>query len=232
MTSDPPNRPLWVRVLLVSLCGALIATFIGLGNWQIRRLSWKVDLIDTVEARAFDDPVPAPRDFREDDHAYLRVRAVGTPLDHRLRVKAVTDLGPGHWIMRPLRTDGGVVWVNRGFVSPNAPDPPAWTDMPDEVEGLIRPTEPLGTFLESNDPASNRWVSRDTQAMSEAVGIGPTLPYFIDADHVGAPAAWPRGGMTILNFRNTHLSYALTWYAMAALLFGALIAIALRSRAR
>lgn len=42
--------------------------------------------------------------------------------------------------------------------------------------------------------------------------------YFIDADQQGTPDAWPRGGLTIIDFRNSHLSYALTWYAMALLL--------------
>lgn len=37
--------------------------------------------------------------------------------------------------------------------------------------------------------------------------------------------------MTIVTFRNNHLSYALTWYAMALLLAGALFHV-LRSRRR
>ena len=44
-------------------------------------------------------------------------------------------------------------------------------------------------------------------------------PYFIDAEaQTGADAAgWPRAGMTVVSFRNNHLSYALTWFALAAL---------------
>ena len=40
-------------------------------------------------------------------------------------------------------------------------------------------------------------------------------PYFIDA---GEPkTGWPRGGLTVVAFRNSHLVYALTWFGLAAL---------------
>ena len=55
--------------------------------------------------------------------------------------------------------------------------------------------------------------------------------YFIDADHMEAEDAWPRGGLTQVKFRNSHLSYALTWYAMAALFLGAMIYV-IRDRMR
>ncbi|MEM6824236.1 MAG: SURF1 family cytochrome oxidase biogenesis protein, partial [Pseudomonadota bacterium] len=137
---------------------------------------------------------------------------------------------PGSWVMSPLHTDLGIVWVNRGFVASSREPSHLWTAMPEKIVGLLRPTEPLGTLLERNDPASKRWVSRDTRAMSDALGLGATQPFFIDADHIGDPEDWPRGGMTILKFRNTHLSYALTWYAMAILLLGAVVAVIRRKR--
>lgn len=229
MTAGHPRRPLWVRMLLIGLCFALIVVLIGLGNWQLRRLSWKRDLIAAVEARAFGAPAETPTEFGPDLHAYLRVRVAGTPVDVNVLVKAVTELGPGHWVMSPLETDDHILWVNRGFVSSQSGAGTSWTALPETVEGLLRPTEPNGTFLERNDPPSGRWVSRDTQAMSDAHGLGRTPPYFIDADHIGRPEAWPRGGLTIVTFRNTHLSYALTWYAMALLLFGALLLIVWRT---
>jgi surfeit locus 1 family protein len=42
-------------------------------------------------------------------------------------------------------------------------------------------------------------------------------PYFIDADAAPNPGGWPVGGLTVVHFRNSHLSYALTWYALALL---------------
>ncbi|MEM6303896.1 MAG: SURF1 family protein [Pseudomonadota bacterium] len=222
-TAAEPSAPLWRRVFALALCGLAFATFIALGTWQLQRLEWKQDLIAAVDARAFGPPQALPRDFRAEDHAYLRARVEGTPMDAELRVKALTELGPGDWVMSPLETRYGILWVNRGFVP--SLEPSTLTPLPTQITGLLRPSEPEGTLLESNDPEAGRWVSRDTLAMSEAVGLGETLDYFIDADHTDAEDDWPRGGMTIITFRNTHLTYALTWYAMAALLLGAVVAV-------
>ncbi|MEM9582344.1 MAG: SURF1 family protein [Pseudomonadota bacterium] len=219
------HRPLWVDLLILAVAAVVFVTMVGLGNWQIDRLAWKIDLIERVEARAFQPPVELPQGpVSEDRHEYLRVSVRGTfQFEHMLQVKAVTDLGPGDWVMVPLKTNDGIVWVNRGFI-------PTGLELSDllrldgetQVEGLLRVTQAGGTLLEKNDPSAGRWVSRDVVAMSEARGLTDTVPYFIDADHAGAAEAWPRGGMTQLVFRNTHLSYALTWYTMAALFLAAM----------
>lgn len=222
-----PARPFWVTATLLALSAGLVVCFVALGNWQVRRLHWKLDLIETVEARAFEAEVAMPRRFDADRHAFLRVAASGRAQDGHLLVKAVTELGPGYWVMQPYETGQGTLWVNRGFVPPDRKDPAVWTAAPGEVTGLLRPTVPGGTLMERNQPDKGRWVSRDTGAMAQALGLGRALPYFLDADHAGPPDAWPRGGMTIVSFRNSHLSYALTWYAMA-LLFSVTLAALVR----
>ncbi|WP_424986428.1 SURF1 family protein [Microbulbifer sp. S227A] len=226
------GRPLWVTALLLALSVLMIVVFVLLGNWQVRRLAWKQELIAAVETRAFGPAVALPEHFDAGRHAYLRVAVDGRWLDREaVLVKAVTELGPGYWVMSPMQTGGGILWVNRGFVPADARDPANWSIAQSPVTGLLRPTAQGGTLLERNDPQSGRWVSRDTVALSDSLGLGATLPYFIDADHRGAPAAWPRGGLTILRFSNSHLSYALTWYAMAVL-FALGLAYVLRSSRR
>ena len=43
-------------------------------------------------------------------------------------------------------------------------------------------------------------------------------PFFIDAQkEPGAAVQQPVGGLTVIQFRNHHLGYALTWFALAAL---------------
>ena len=39
--------------------------------------------------------------------------------------------------------------------------------------------------------------------------------YFIDADAAPNPGGWPRGGLTVVRFANSHLIYALTWFGLA-----------------
>jgi len=38
------------------------------------------------------------------------------------------------------------------------------------------------------------------------------------------PGGWPRGGQTVVNFRNQHLSYAVTWFGLAVCLLGVWLA--------
>ncbi|MEM9386729.1 MAG: SURF1 family protein [Pseudomonadota bacterium] len=221
------HRPRWVQVIVICCCAVVFLTLVALGNWQVQRLSWKHDLVAAVDARAFGEAVPAPiaTDLDLEASAYLRVFLEGRfQHAHSRRVKALTALGAGFWLMTPLETAQGHVWVNRGFV-PTGIEPGEVTTPTQAVrlEGLLRPTEPDGTLLEKNDPVSGRWYSRDVDALSRDAGIRSTVSYFIDADHTDGPDGFPRGGLTVIKFRNSHLAYALTWYAMAALLLGAVI---------
>ena len=224
------RRPGWGTALLVLISAVMVVTFVLLGNWQMRRLAWKLDLIETVEARAFGEAEALPARFDAETHPYLRVSFTGTPLPQHLLVKAVTELGPGYWVMQPYEVEIGLIWVNRGFVPNDKKSPDQWVPAPAEITGLIRPSEPKGTLLETNDPANNRWVARDTIQMSTALNLPAALPYFVDADYLSPAGTAPRGGLTIVSFRNSHLSYALTWYAMAVLFLAALIWVALRYR--
>jgi surfeit locus 1 family protein len=81
----------------------------------------------------------------------------------------------------------------------------------------LRLPEPVGGFLRTNDPAANRWYSRDVEAIANARRLGPVAPFFIDADASPDPKAYPVGGLTVVRFSNNHLVYALTWFALAGL---------------
>ena len=139
----------------------------------------------------------------------------------------MTEGGPGFWVMAPFRSDEGfTVMVNRGFVSEdrrNASGRRAAGTGTTKVVGLLRPSEPGGGFLRSNDPAAGRWYSRDVAAIAVARGLGEVAPYFVDADAATEPGPLPQGGMTQVNFRNTHLIYALTWFCLALMSAGAAV---------
>ena len=157
-----------------------------------------------------------------DTHEYRRVQVSGSFL-HKLAtpVQAVTVLGPGYWVITPLKlADGSVALVNRGYVAKFVPEPVVGA--PVEVTGLLRMSEPGGGFLRDNDPGHDRWYSRDVAAIAKARGLGRVAPYFIDAEAwPNGGANWPAGGLTVIAFPNNHLVYAITWYALAAMVAGA-----------
>jgi surfeit locus 1 family protein len=226
------------RVLAATAVLLAIAVFLALGVWQVERRAWKLDLISRVDARLAAAPVPAPgpADWpgltRAADE-YRRVTANGTfRNDREVTTLAVTVRGSGYWVLTPLATADFTVLVNRGFVPHDrreaATRPEGEIEGPVTVTGLLRFSEPRGGFLRRNDPAAGRWYSRDVAAIAAAEGLGTLAPYFIDADAAPNPGGLPVGGLTVVRFRNAHLSYALTWFALAA----GLAFLAIRARRR
>lgn len=221
----------------LAVCALLaFAGFLALGTWQVERRAWKLDLIARVDQRVHAPAADAPArpewptvNAANDEYRHVRLR--GTFLhDKEALVQASTRLGAGFWVLTPLRTaDGSVVLVNRGFVPPEARERAARTAPEPQgdttVAGLLRLTEPKGGFLRTNDPAADRWFSRDVRAIAAARGLADVAPYFVDAEAGPAPAqatpTWPAGGLTVIAFPNSHLVYALTWYGLALMVLGA-----------
>jgi len=222
------HRQIRVReALLLFLALVLFAGFCALGTWQLQRRAWKLDLIAHVDEQLAKAPVPAPGPGAWPsigrDQEYLPVTVSGHFLHGReALVQAMTRFGSGYWLLTPLATDRGfVVLVNRGFLQPGQRDPATRREAQPggrvELSGLLRLSEPDGRLLQANDPGADRWYSRDVRAIGAARGLDPqTLaPYFVDAGDAPGPDAGPIGGLTVVHFRNPHLGYALTWFALA-----------------
>lgn len=221
------------RWLLLAVAAFATVGFAALGVWQLERRAWKLGLIERVERRVHATPVGAPGPaewpaITRENAEYRRVTVTGRFMeDRQTLVRAVTDLGEGYWLLAPLQTDRGfVVLVNRGFVPhgwrPSAAAQSALGAVKQSVTitGLLRISEPHGAFLRSNAPAENRWYSRDVDAISHAQHLTGTAPYFIDAEAdsrgTGPESSRPPvAGLTVIHFRNSHLQYAFTWFALA-----------------
>lgn len=271
-TQHPADRRRLRRAVLLVVGIALFLGFVALGTWQVQRRAWKLDLIERVDQRVHAAPValPPPAEWpgiRADSHEYLPVIATGHWLPGKtVLTQAVTALGAGFWVLSALQQDDGTaVLVNRGFIpqekraewaaqaapSEASPNAPAATDSasPVTVQGLIRMTEPKGGFLRTNDPVQQRWFSRDVSAISQALQLGRTAPFYIDAglptpgtrtltaeavEVAGAAATasttWPRAGLTTIRFPNSHLVYAVTWYGLALMVVGAAWLVARHER--
>jgi len=218
MSTTPPPYRRWALLIFLT---AVALTTTALGIWQIQRLGWKTALIARVDARVHAEPIFPPESIwtslNREQHEYLRVQLSGTfRHDLEIPVYASTARGPGYWIMTPLQTARGIVWVNRGFVDTAHKDPATRPQDRDEEEatltGLVRMPEHAGFFLRANVPSENRWYTRTPDEFSAA-----TAPWFLDQDSDISGADWPVPGLTVIQFRNQHLSYALTWFALAGL---------------
>lgn len=235
-----PRPRSFVTLLVLAVCAALaFAAFVALGSWQLQRLQWKLALIERVEQRVHTAPVPAPGPERwpfisAESDEYRHVRLSGRFMhEQSTLVQAATELGSGYWLLTPLHVadnaGGATVLVNRGFIPLEAAasvrqairSRTAGGNQTVTVSGLLRMSEPGGAFLRNNDPAAGRWHSRDVQAIAAARGLRRVAPYFVDADaapahtDAGPGEIAPVGGLTVISFHNSHLVYALTWYALA-----------------
>jgi surfeit locus 1 family protein len=235
---------------MLTLVGiALFVGFISLGVWQVQRRAWKLDLIERVTQRLQSAPVPLPASTEwpgmdATRAEYLPVHLQGVWLaDKTALTQATTALGAGFWVMTPLQlAEGGQVLVNRGFVPQEQraqwQKPASAPDEPVTIEGVVRMSEPGGGFLRRNDPAQQRWHSRDVAALAQSMQLPQAAPFFVDAglpDRTSAAQAevtgarqgpWPRTGLTVVRFSNSHAVYALTWFGLALMVVGAAVVVA------
>lgn len=225
----PRSARALIIIGLLALLGVVL--LVALGVWQLDRLNWKLHLIAAVDARVHAAAVAAPGPsawpaMTQDGDEYRHVTASGRFLNQdETLVQAVTEKGAGFWVLTPFATDDGfTVLVNRGFLPADKREAAARQagEIAGEtrVTGLLRSSEPGGGFLRSNDPKADRWYSRDVAAIAAARGLGTAAPYFIDADATPNPGGLPLGGLTVIDFPNNHLVYALTWFALAIMLAG------------
>ena len=240
-----------VRSRLLSLAVPALATalvaaaLVGLGFWQLQRLAWKEALIRTVAERTVAPPVPLPatRDWAgldPADHEYRRVTATGR-FDHAAEAHVYRPLveargpyrGAGDIVLTPFHlAGGGTVVVNRGFVPDARLDPATRAagqvagDL--TITGLMRAPQGRNSFTPADDPARNQWFTVDPAAVAARWGIADAAPFVIDEDAGQAPGGLPQGGETVLEFPNSHLSYALTWFGLALGLLGVFGAFAWR----
>jgi surfeit locus 1 family protein len=219
-------RPL----LLPTLCVVpALALLIGLGVWQIQRLSWKEALIAQVETGMKAPPEPLEAALAHDpaEAEWHHVRVTGRFLNDK-EVYLFAQ-GPrnavGVQIVTPLVQDGGrIVLVNRGFV-PEALRAPATRAAgqiagPTSLTGVLRLSQKPGPFTPAPDLKSRLWFVKNVPAIAAAMGISVEAPVIIEADAAPNPGGWPLGGQTIVDFPNDHLQYAISWFGLALALTG------------
>ncbi|KZP25442.1 SURF1-domain-containing protein [Athelia psychrophila] len=224
-----------------------IFTF-ALGTWQLKRLQWKVNLIDELREKLEREPINLPH--------HVNLSVIPDFTFRKVYLKGIWDhahtmfLGPrvregaqGYNVVTPLvRADGSTVLVDRGFVLKENLDNGAFKQATGEVEllGMIRTSQNRNTFTPDNQPEQNQWYWTDVQAMAdhaggEAVGVQPVFIEEIFEGYAGEAGVRisrgvPLGREPTVDVRNSHLSYIVTWYSLSA--FTAFMMVRLVSKRR
>jgi surfeit locus 1 family protein len=213
----------------------LTAILVGLGVWQIQRLQWKLDLIATMARKmdaapiAVDGPAGALRQVPQNE--YARVSLSGHFDNSKEAYVFTTDpaLGAVYHVLTPFETDAGQTYlVDRGMVPAEKRDPSsrAKGQISGETHliGIWRTPDAPGLFTPAPDLAHRIWYARDLEAIAAADHIQVTVPVVIEADAAPNTGGWPKGGQTVVDLPNNHLSYAITWFGLAAGLIGVYLA--------
>ncbi|KAF7793399.1 hypothetical protein EIP86_004511 [Pleurotus ostreatoroseus] len=172
------------------LVGLVPVFTFALGTWQVKRLKWKVDLIDELQERLDRDPMLLPKQVNLaaiPDFTYRKVILKGK-WDHKhalLLGPRVYDGQNGYHLVEPLiRSDGSTILVDRGFVSKERGD--VLSQLKDEGEvqilGMLRTTQVRNNFTPDNHPEKGEWYWADVDAMAEYAGgaTSGVQPVFVE----------------------------------------------------
>jgi surfeit locus 1 family protein len=217
---------------LTAACLLMFAALCGLGTWQVERLHWKLALIAQVDANMKAPPLnlDAVRALPPDQAQYHRVTVQGV-FDHARENYAFTTGEGGvplYHVLTPLHVSQGWLMVDRGAVPKDRLDPAS--RRAGNVSGMVSVTgvwripDPPGAFTPAHKPGSRVWYARDLAGMAAQDGIRLLAPALLEAGATPNPGGWPKGGQTVVSFRNQHLSYAVTWFGLALVLLGVWLA--------
>jgi surfeit locus 1 family protein len=238
------RRPRVVAALVFGVVG--VAILLALMTWQLQRLSWKLDLIATLESRLAQPPMPLPAapdptadEFRR---VTLQGRFTGAPGSHGFPDAAyLTTLRPdgaGYRLVQPFQTsDGRLVLVDRGYLpvaekneAGRAARPTPTLDGPLTLTGALRWPQEADSFSDAAaGPADNVWLTRSVARLAPLWGAEPVL---VVTETPTAAGRWPRPEPVTVNLPNDHLGYAVTWGGLALVWAAMTVALARREMRR
>ncbi|KAG8415342.1 surf-like protein [Metarhizium acridum] len=214
----------------IILLALIPVTAFALGTWQVRRLSWKTELIAKLEDRLVRDPLPLPPSVDPSairDFDYRRVYATGTfRHDQEMLIgPRMRDGKDGYMVVTPLeRENGTTILVNRGWISKAHRDQRTRPDSLPRgqvtVEGLLREPWKKNMFTPENRPERGQFYFPDVKQMAQLTGSQPVWvevtmePEFMrmmDFEARGIPYGRPAE----VNLRNNHAQYIFTWYGLS-----------------
>lgn len=233
---------------LLTVVGTVILC--GLGMWQIERMGEKHAYIERLTLQAAGAPaaMPPSTDWVKLDPATLdltHIAAKGAYIgDSVAGVRTTIAAGPpgsrqlsgfGRWIFQGFRLeDGGTILVNRGFVPEARASQIGPLSGPATVSGFLRAAEKRNAFTPDDLPGRREFFTRDPAGIAAALGL-PPAPFYLEEQREGDGMTPPAGvdvGELIDRIPDNHLSYALTWFGLAATLIGVFSVFSLQARKR
>ena len=230
--------PLRRLVPFLLLAAALATACIRLGFWQLSRLAQRRSRNAVVSARLSQPIVPVTSLPADSTSQLRRVMIAGAPdFDHEIVLAARSYQGsPGVYLLTPLRVPGSdtAVLVNRGWIY--APDGvnvdlKRWRETGTAFVGYAERLPPGRSATPDGVLEHGRRIAREL----DLVTVNSLLPYPVSPLYVVAttPDTTKPVGERVARLppptldEGPHLSYAIQWFAFAAiaLVGGAVVAV-------
>lgn len=214
------NKKFKPRLIPSLTAFVMLVTLLGLGAWQLDRLAWKTDLLTNIREKMAMPPVPLPENV-DDLNAweFRRVTMAGKFLHDKmflLKPRTLEGRNGYHMVTAFQRASGGIVFVNRGWVSDDTIKKATRPEGLTQVEGIVQVPRKR-YFTPNNNPVHGDWYWADIPAMrsfAQMQGVAPVI-VTISQKQTGI---FPVGGRLRLEIPNDHQQYAIFWFGMSFVL--------------
>ena len=229
MTNNETENKFPLIATILTVVGCVFLIFMG--AWQLDRLAWKTNLIDQMTLK----PGSVQRVFGTLDLSAENEFEAGVltgqfvyPREVLIEAK-VFNGEPGYHVITPfVVNDGGIVFVNRGWVplSYKPGEAPLWDLNPGQVRnifGMVTEVSNPNVFVPNNIPERDQWYWIDLDEIAKAKAIENFVPVLFvqrerncESKDVQSLIPTPCGSEVRLS--NNHLQYAIFWFVMAGVL--------------
>jgi len=202
-----------------SLFLVALVSLVYLGSWQLHRLEWKTELLNSIKDGQTEDYIEYPFDIKNNDFSYKK-SSISGKIDQskELHFFNINSYGqPGYNIIVPLLTKGRTVYIDLG-----------WTNFKDinskefmfrslngelDFKGILIYSKERRLFSPKPDTIKNNWYLMNIKEMDQFTKLNSEKyifrvveqEYYLDL----------LNEFTAINIPNNHLQYAITWFALA-----------------
>lgn len=210
-----------------------------LGTWQIKRLKWKLSILDEIKNKFHLEPRELPTDLGDLENLdYVPIKVKGTYLHDKELIVGPRSLiadnfgqseknksamsAPsqrGFLVITPFKLEDRdlTILINRGWVpehykSPSR-RPSSQIEGVQEITGILRLSEKKPTFVPENKLSDNMLYYRNIEEIADFLNADPI---YLDLKFDDKKTdKYIISGQTRISLRNEHLSYAITWYSLS-----------------
>ena len=204
-------------ITLFSLIISLIC--FCLSAWQVKRLFWKSDLINSLELAYKSSPANINNlygDLRE--FKYKKILVEGTFINKNMYLEPRTyNAQVGFNLISPfLLKDGRIILINRGWVR----EKKFFNDDNEKnvfLQGILKESDKKNFFTPKNVPKDNSWFYINILQMSKYVGFNLINYVFLELINENDLNNYPIAKEPKVALPNNHLQYSITWGMLAVI---------------